>query len=150
MTFAGFASRLDSGVSVDAGGEYSTFSGVHADNYGQLYLGATKENFGVRVSYSPMYFGRYAAWYGEMNGSLTIVDPFRVIAHIGLLATRNNPAYGGFESERVVDARVGFALDASALHCELVWVGTGNAGATYQFIGNNSRNAFVVSASRLF
>jgi len=70
IVFGGFASRLASGVTLEAGGDYAAFSGGTDDNYGEVFLGAATDNLSARIYYSPRYFGQGAnAVYGELNAS---------------------------------------------------------------------------------
>ena len=95
IVFGGFASRLPSGVALEAGGDYSMFSGTTYDNYGELFVGAATENVGARVYYSPHYFGQGGnAVYGELNASYPLAGSFRFIAHVGLLSTQYYAVYG--------------------------------------------------------
>jgi uncharacterized protein (TIGR02001 family) len=151
MTFAGWATRLDSGISLDAGGAYSLFSRARAYDYGEFYLGAAREEQSARIYYSPKYFGGNAgAWYGELNGSQLLIDPVRLVAHVGLLSTRFATGYGSAPREHSVDGRIGFSVDVDAFHFELAWVGISNASATYRFAGNDSPNTVVLTFTRQF
>jgi hypothetical protein len=86
MVFGGYALRLPSGVSVEAGGDYSVFTNAHGDDYGELFIGAATENFSARIYYSPRYFGQSSnAVYGEVNASLPLFDRLQLIAHVGVL-----------------------------------------------------------------
>ena len=69
IVFAGYAKRLSSGISVEAGGDYSAFNGAYDLNYGEFYLGVANDSVSARIYYSPKYFGQSSsAIYGEING----------------------------------------------------------------------------------
>jgi uncharacterized protein (TIGR02001 family) len=150
LTFAGWATRLQSGISIDAGVDYSAFTNDRADDYGEFYLGVAKENISARIHYSPRYFGRSGAWYGEINGTQPIIDPVRLIAHVGLLAAQSSPPYGVPASERIVDGKVGLSATIESFRLELAWVGVSKASATYPFTGSDIRNGVVLSVLREF
>jgi uncharacterized protein (TIGR02001 family) len=142
MAFGGYALRLPSGVSVEAGGDYSLFTNAHGDDYGELFIGAATENFSARVYYSPKYFGQSSnAVYGEVNASLPLFDRLQLIAHVGVLKS----AY-----PHVVDGRIGLVADFELFHLEIAWVGISSRYAAYPITGTSSPNTAVVSLSHSF
>jgi len=151
IVFGGFASRLPSGVALEGGGDYSMFSGTTYDNYGELFVGATTENVGARVYYSPHYFGQGGnAVYGELNASYPLAGSFRFIAHVGLLSTQYYAVYGAPPRKNVVDGRVGLGADFGSFHAELAWVAVSAADAAYRVTGSSSPNTVVVTLSFAF
>jgi uncharacterized protein (TIGR02001 family) len=151
IAFAGYALRLTSGVSLEAGGDYSAFTGASSDNYGEFFVGAATDKLSARVYYSPKYFGQQAnAVYGEINATLPLIDRVRFLAHIGLLRTSYPAIYGQQSEQHVVDGRIGLGVDVDLFHLELAWVGTSAAYAAYQITGSKSPNTVVLSLSRSF
>ena len=152
--FAGFASRVASGISLDAGGDYSAFTGAAGNNYGEVYLGVAGENVSARIYYSPDYFGQHAsAVYGEINAVQPLIDPLSFVLHVGFLTTRaysQYSPYGPRSSQNVVDGRIGFGANFDLFRLELAWVGISNANLAYQITGSRSPNTVVLTVSHPF
>ena len=155
IVFAGYAKRLPSGISVEAGGDYSAFNGAYELNYGEFYLGVANDSLNARIYYSPKYFGQSSsAVYGEINATQPLFDRVRLIMHAGLLRYRYESVYlDGFASEpsqNVADGRVGLRFDLDPLLLEVAWVGISNHTAAYLITGSRSPNAAVVTLSVSF
>jgi uncharacterized protein (TIGR02001 family) len=91
--FAGYALRLRSGLSIDAGASYSGFTGGDSYNYVELQAGVTTDSVAARVYYSPDYFGLgIRTVYGELNGSRRLTDRLKLVGHAGLLKTIGSTA----------------------------------------------------------
>jgi uncharacterized protein (TIGR02001 family) len=151
MAFAGLASRLSSGISVEVGGDYSAFTGARGYGYGEAYLGLAIENVSARIYYSPRYFGQQAnAVYGEINGAHSLIDRVRIFAHMGYLASRSDSIYGSRSDQRVWDGRIGLGFDFDLFQVELAWVGISASGVAYRITGGRSPNAVVLTLSRPF
>jgi uncharacterized protein (TIGR02001 family) len=151
MTFGGYALRLPSGVSVEAGGDYSLFTNAHGDDYGELFIGAAAENFSARVYYSPRYFGQSSnAVYGEVNTSLPLFDRLQLIAHVGVLKSAYPYGYRQQSTRNFVDGRIGLVADFELFHLEIAWVGISSRYAAFPITGTSSPNAAVVSLSHSF
>ncbi len=156
VAFTGFASTLPSGISVEAGGDYSAFTGAAGYDYGEVYLGVTKENIGARIYFAPRYYGQPAnALYVELNGAQPLVDSVRLLVHVGWLSTRTTYPYGPQVEQHVVDGRIGLGVDVDLFHIELAWVGINSSAANnianvdYR-IGGSSPNTVVLTLSRQF
>jgi uncharacterized protein (TIGR02001 family) len=151
IAFGGFASRLPSGLTLEAGGDYSAFTGAGSDDYAEIFLGAATENASGRIYYSPRYFGQPSnAFYGEINGSQPITASVRLVAHLGFLRSRYESGYGTQSGQHVVDGRIGLAVDFDAFRLELAWVGVSAAGAAYRITGSHSPSTAVLTLSRSF
>lgn len=84
--YTGYAYRLRNGWSIDAGAAYSTFSNHTFWEYSELHVGVTSDAVGVRLYYSPNYYGRdIQTVYAEVNASQRLVEHFRLIGHAGVL-----------------------------------------------------------------
>jgi uncharacterized protein (TIGR02001 family) len=151
IVFGGFAHRLPSGVTLEAGGDYSIFSGGTKDNYGELFLGAATDRLNARVYYSPRYFGQGSdAVYGELNASQPLIGTLRLVAHVGFLRARYETGYGSPPEKNVVDGRVGIGADFASFHAELAWVGVSDDYAAYRITGSSSPNTVVLTVSFAF
>ncbi len=151
IAFGGFASRLPSGLTLEAGGDYSVFTGAAGDDYGEIFLGAATENVSARIYYSPRYFGQPSnGAYGEINASLPLAASVRLLVHVGFLRTRYESDYRAQSGQHAVDGRIGLAVDFDAFRLELAWVGVSAADAAYRITGSNSPSTAVLTLSRSF
>ena len=156
LAYTGFAATLPSGISVEAGADYSAFTSATGYDYGQVYLGMAKENIGARIYFAPRYYGQPAqALYVEINGAQPLVDSVRLLLHVGWLSTRSTYPHGPQVEQHVVDGRIGLGVDYDLFHIELAWVGL-NSGAANSIanvdyrIGGSSPNTVVLTLSRQF
>jgi uncharacterized protein (TIGR02001 family) len=151
LGFAGYATRLPAGVTLEAGGDYSAFTSSMGSNYGEVYAGATWEGLSARIYYSPTYYGSQAfAVYGELNGAQTIVEHLRLVAHVGLLNTRSAYIYGYTTPKHIVDGRIGLSTDLDLFRIEVAWVGISSTYVAYGVTGSSSPNTVVLTISRAF
>ena len=151
MVFAGFASRLPSGISLEAGGDYSMFDNAARYNYGEAFFGMTSENLSARVHYSPRYYGlRSNAVYGEINYAQPLIDRVRLFLHAGFLRAGEDSGYGSGPDRRIWDGRIGCGVEFDLFHLELAWVGISRANAAYRLTRTTSSNTFVLTISRAF
>jgi len=157
LAYTGFAATLPSGISIEAGGDYSAFTDAAGYDYGQVYLGVAKENFGARIYFAPRYYGQPAqALYVEINGAQPLVDSVRLLLHVGWLSTRSTYPYGPQVKQHVVDGRIGLGVDFDLFHVELAWVGINTSAANnianvdYRIAGSSRPNTVVLTLSRQF
>jgi uncharacterized protein (TIGR02001 family) len=151
IAFGGFASRLASGITLEAGGDYSAFTGAAYDDYGEIFVGAATENLSARIYYSPRYFGQSSnSVYGEINVSQTVVGSVRLLAHVGFLRTRYEGIYRTSYEQHIVDGRIGLGVDLDPFHVELAWVGVSAEDAAYRVTGSSSPNTVVLTLSCSF
>ena len=152
--FAGFASRVASGISLDAGADYSVFTGAAGDDYAEVYLGVASENVSARIYYSPDYFGQHAsATYGEINAVQPLFDRVSLLVHVGFLTTRAYSPYSPYgprSTQNVVDGRIGLGANFDLFRLELAWVGISNANIAYPIAGSRSPNTVVLTVSHAF
>jgi uncharacterized protein (TIGR02001 family) len=155
IAYGGYAARLASGVSLEAGGDYSAFSGANDFNYGEIFVGAAAENLSARIHYSPRYFGTSSKGvYGEINAAHPLLDAARLHVHVGLLRYRYDSPYGsryGVKPARnTFDGRIGVRADIDRFELEVAWVGVSNHSAGYYITGRNSPNGIVASVTLVF
>jgi uncharacterized protein (TIGR02001 family) len=152
--FAGFASRIASGISLDAGADYSAFAGSAGYNYGEVYLGVASENVSARIYYSQDYFGQGAsAVYSEVNAVQSLIDRVSLVLHVGFLATRAYSTYSPYvsrSSQNIVDGRIGLGANFDLFRLELAWVGISNGNVAYQITGSRNPNTVVLTLSHPF
>jgi len=151
QVYAGYASRISSQVSLEAGGDYSAFADASGYDYGEVYVGAAAQGLSVRIYYSPRYFGQQgSAVYGEINGAHALSDSLRIFAHVGLTRTEAYYEYGYHPAQSTVDGRIGIGADFDWLHLELAWVGISDKNAGYRITGTTSPNTVVLTLSHAF
>src|SRR6266542_4368251 len=108
VSFIGYAKRLPSGLSWEAGADYSAVTGAESYSYPEVYAGIASENVSARLYYAPRYFGQESGViYGEVNASQQLIDRVRLLAHGGLLRNNSEGAYGLRPDRHVFDASVG-------------------------------------------
>ncbi len=151
MAFGGYALRMPSGLSLEAGGNYSAFAAAGRDDYGEIFLGAATESLNARVFYAPRYFGQPSnAVYAELNASLPLDDRVHLLAHFGILRTAYPAGYRYSTGRMFVDGRIGLGVDFSPLRLEIAWVGTSDKYAAYRLTGASSPNSVVLSMTCAF
>src|SRR5205809_1401108 len=58
ISFAGYAWRMPSGLSLDVGADYSVVTATPRYNYPEVYAGFAFQNVSARLYYAPRYFGQ--------------------------------------------------------------------------------------------
>jgi uncharacterized protein (TIGR02001 family) len=149
--YAGYSRRLRGGLSVDAGADYSTFSGGDGYNYAELHAGLTAEEFNARLYYSPDYFGAGArTLYAELNGSHRLADKIRLIGHAGVLRSLS-VASGQSSRERAhLDWLAGAELLLQPFKLQLARVANDGASLTYPIGGAHTGGVWTVRLSASF
>jgi uncharacterized protein (TIGR02001 family) len=155
IVYAGYATRLPSGITVEAGGDYSAFAGSSDLNYGEVFIGGAIENLNARFYYAPRYFGQAPrAIYGEINATQPLIDRVGLHVHAGFLRYSYDspylPLYGIAPTHNVVDGRIGLRADLDVVQVEIAWVGVSNHAAAYQITGRRSPNGVVAAVSFSF
>ena len=109
LAYAGYARRLPSGLSWEAGALRSTFPGDRAYGYDELYAGLAGDRVAGRVHVSPSYYGDAPTVYAELDGSAPLRDGLALVGHLGILQPL---AKAEDEARRRIDLRVGLSLDS--------------------------------------
>ena len=150
ISFAGFAWRMPSGLSLEAGADFSVQTTTPHDGYGEVYGGFAFRNLSGRMYYSPRYFGQNSpAIYGELNVAQPVLENVRVLAHVGALGSDLNKRYGNPPGP-LVDAAAGVGIDWQGFGLQVSWVGVNRASAAYATNGAERRGGVIVSLSRSF
>ena len=153
VSFVGYARRMPSGLSWEAGADYSAVTGPLSYSYPEVYVGIASENVSARLYFAPRYFGQASAViYAEVNAAEPLIDRVRLLAHGGVLRNNNNNegVYDSRPERHVFDASVGVAVDFDQFSVQLSWVGISSANAPYPVTGLTSRNRAVLILSRSF
>jgi uncharacterized protein (TIGR02001 family) len=151
VAFGGYARRMPSGLSWEAGADYSAFTGGQSYNYAEVYVGMASENVSTRLYYAPRYFGQEAGViYGEINASQRLLDRVRLLAHGGVLRNNSERAYGRPADRDVFDASVGVIIDFDQFTAQLSWVGINSLNTPYPARASGSKNGPVLILSLSF
>ena len=151
ISFAGYASRTPSGVTWEAGADYSVVTGPFSYSYPEVFVGLASENLSARLYYAPRYFGQDSnVIYGEINAAAPLRDSVRLVAHAGALRSSSDGAYGQQPKHHVFDVSVGVAADFDPFNVQLSWVGISSANALYPVTAPRSKNGAVLTLSRSF
>jgi len=126
----GYARRLRSGVTLDAGALHSIYS-YHARGYEtsdtEIYAGAAYKFLSSRIYYSPHYFGSgFQSVYGELDANFSPAKHLNFNAHVGLLGWLHTPD-DGYHYRTEQDWRIGATREFGrlAVHADLSGGGPG-------------------------
>ncbi|UMR29738.1 TorF family putative porin [Massilia sp. MB5] len=94
LAYGGYAQRLANGLVWELGSSRSAFSQEPGYGYGELYAGLAGERLGMRLYYSPNYFGRGTrTLYAEINATLALHRQVNFLVHLGHLHSLSGPSY---------------------------------------------------------
>jgi uncharacterized protein (TIGR02001 family) len=151
--YAGFATRLRDGPTLDLGvthTDYSEYySGRHSTQYTEAYVGLIARRFATHLYYSPNYFGRgYSTLYGEVDTAAKLARNWRLSAHVGLLSRLDGARSSDAPATRY-DWRLGAAALLRSFVIELAWSGAG-PGRDYYAEGAGHRSGVVLALRHVF
>jgi uncharacterized protein (TIGR02001 family) len=148
VQYVGYAKRLKSGLSLDAGITHRIsshyYTGEYASEFTEAYVGIVGRRVSSHLFFSPDYDGRGGdAVYGETEALLLDRGDWSLSAHAGaLLGPREDPA----DARKVeLDGRIGITRRFGRTALSLNWI-----GATPAHESNRWRRAAVVSLSHSF
>jgi len=146
--YAGYAQRLASGLSWDAGMTAYAFPAASRWNFRELYVGLGGERYNLRLHYAPDYLGLgERTLYAEVNGGSDLARRLQAFWHAGYLHAPSNAA-----SSRA-EARVGLATAwqgwQGQLSLDMVRLRE-PAGGIYGTVDSSVRHKFVLSLARTF
>ncbi len=150
----GYAARLPSGLSLEAGADYSVLSGISSYDYAEVFAGFAFSELSARLYYSPRYFGRDSkAAYAEVNIAHPLQDNVRVLAHAGALSADADARQGYTYSSHTgpqFDAAAGVAFDWQGFNIQFTWVQVNHVSGAYALDATSRRRGAVLSVSRAF
>jgi uncharacterized protein (TIGR02001 family) len=143
LLFAGYAHRLESGPTIEAGVDYATYRvGGQTYDYPEIYVGGASDNLSARLYYAHRYYaGDADTYYAELNGALAVHEHARLIAHLGALHTRGGLYYS--VPDITGDAKAGVAFDIDRIAVQLAWVGVSSTAAYIPAIGSRRNNVML-------
>lgn len=114
IAYGGYARRLASGLSWDAGASGTSFQHAAEYNFREIYAGLAADRVSARLYFAPFYYG-YGGHvaYGEVNGFYPLRERIKLVAHIGAL---RGPA------AKRVDLRLAIGYDAGDCNVQLAWL----------------------------
>jgi len=156
LPYAGYAVRLASGFSLDAGAEYSGFAGDPSLSYFEAHVGIANEDFAARIHYSPSYFhGGVHTLYAQLDASRAAGERARVFVHAGALELVSSSQGDPGASQGQTDVRVGVSCRWGQLRLQGAWVGVNRVSDVYP-VGNydatvsSGRSAWVLQIGATF
>lgn len=131
LGYAGYARRLPSGLSWEAGMSAYAFHGAPDWNFREVFAGLSFENYAARLHYSPDYLGfGQRTVYAELSGGAQLAPGWRFFWRGGFLSAPGNAGSSRAEGRIGVGTAVEgwqlqLSLDAARLR------GQGAAGGGY-------------------
>jgi uncharacterized protein (TIGR02001 family) len=114
LGYAGYAQRLASGLSWEAGATAYAFSGVSNWNFREVYVGLGSEKISARLHYAPDYLGfGERTLYAELNGGMPLTQRLNFFWHAGYLHSRDNARTSHPEG------RIGLAASSNGWQAQL-------------------------------
>ncbi|MQA18016.1 TorF family putative porin [Rugamonas rivuli] len=151
QAYGGYALRLRSGWSVEAGCSRSSYTQLHFVDFNECYAGASAERFTTRLYYSPRYFGHHArTLYGEVNLFYPVHPSFNLIAHAGLLHTLSGMAWPGVPAGSRHDYKLGASVPLGNWTIQLAREQTQDDGIRYNHYPPRPARAWVLSSTYSF
>ena len=149
--FAGYARRVQNGLSVDTGATYSTFSGGDGYNYAELHAGFTSTHFSGRIYYAPNYFGRdFRTLYAELNASQRLTDRLRLIGHAGVLKPVSTPDDRAAQERARVDLQAAVELLVKSFTLQVGRIANDGASRVYPVRESHTGGIWTVRLSVSF
>jgi uncharacterized protein (TIGR02001 family) len=148
VAYGGYAHRLPSGLSWEAGASSTSFSNLSIYNYRELFLGLASDRLAGRIYIAPAYYGyggRVA--YAELNGFYPLHEGIKLIAHAGVLHGLSGLAA---RTRDRVDLRLAVGFDAGQCNVQLAWLGTRHIGSGIAGINERKPRSLALSASYSF
>jgi uncharacterized protein (TIGR02001 family) len=148
VAYAGYARRLASGLSWEAGASSTTFQHASEYNYREVFAGLASDRVSGRLYFAPAYYGyggRVA--YGELDGFHPLREHIRLSAHIGLLHGLSGITA---QARDRIDLRLALGFDAGACNLQLAWLGSASLGRGPRRDFGRSPRSLALSASYSF
>lgn len=115
--YGGYAHRLASGLSLEAGASNTAFQHASEYTYREIYAGLASDRISGRVYLAPTYYGYEGrSAYGELNGFHPLQEHLKLVAHIGVLHTK-----AATVRDRI-DVRLGIGYDTGDCNVQLAWL----------------------------
>jgi uncharacterized protein (TIGR02001 family) len=151
QAYAGYAQRLASGLTWEAGCDHIGYTQVHINDYNECYGGLSGERLSGRLSYAPHYAG-YAArvLYGELNAFYPVHPRVNLIAHGGLLYNHSNGTWPSIPNRSRYDLRLGAAIPFGNWTLQVAREYSRNDGTRYYGYPVHPAKAWTMGATYAF
>lgn len=149
IPYLGYARRVRPGLSAEAGVQFTLFPSAPRHSEPELYFGLSGDRLRGRLSWTPHYYGPYAAWYGGADANLPLRGRLRAIAHAGVLQAQAHGEYDRRPGQWRYDFAAGLGLSLRHVDLQASW--TTVAGAVRAGCGPwhcDSRNGWMLSVTR--
>ena len=151
QAYAGYARRLSSGYSWEAGCSHIAYTLAHIYDFNECYGGLSGERFSSRLSYSPRYLGYPSrTLYGEVSLFYPVHPRFNLIAHAGLLYNLGNGAWPGIPYTSRYDARLGVSIPFGNMTLQIAREHSQDDGRRYPFHPVHPAKAWTLGATYAF
>jgi len=151
QAYGGYALRLRSGWSVEAGCSRSTYTQLHDNDFNECYAGASGERVTARLYYAPRYLGHMTrALYGEANLFYPVHPGINLIAHAGLLRTLRGMEWPGVPAHARYDFRLGATFPFGNWTLQLAREQSQDDGQRYNNYPLRPTRAWVLSTTYTF
>jgi uncharacterized protein (TIGR02001 family) len=148
IAYGGYAQRLASGLSWEAGMSSTAFRHASEYDYREAYLGLASDRISGRLYFAPAYYGYGGkVGYAEVNGFHPLRERLKLMLHIGLLHRFQAPPSG---ARQHADLRLALGYDAGACNVQLAMLGGSSLGPDAARGGKRSPRALALSVSYSF
>jgi uncharacterized protein (TIGR02001 family) len=149
----GFAKRLKSGVTIDAGITNTNFTHYaierHSPGYTEVYLGLIGKRLSSHIFFSPTYIDNgLRSVFGEIDGVLSPGEGWRINWHIGAQAL-NSERESYYRSQVQLDGRLALTREFGRTQAQVA-VSRGGLGLRRPDERAYGRTAIVFSVSHTF
>jgi len=145
MAYAGFAQRITTDLSWEAGASKSVFRSASLYDYNEVFIGLSADRISGRLSYAPNYFGKSShSLYSELNGYYPLNDTLRLTGHLGLLHMHTPDWFASLTPAYRADIRIGLSLDIEAWKLQVALLATQKKHPAYLYEDGGSQRALTV------
>ena len=125
VAYGGFARRLPSGLSWEAGASNTSFLRAAEYDYRAVWAGVASDRLSARLSLAPAYYGYGGrVVYAELNGFYPATERIKLIGHVGALHGLHGPLANG---PTRIDLRLALGIDVGDCNVQLAWLGAVHA-----------------------
>jgi uncharacterized protein (TIGR02001 family) len=151
VAYGGYAARLPTGLSWEAGASSAFFENASRYNYSEAFVGLSSDNFSGRIYLSPHYFDqKNRTAYAELNATFSLLENLRFLAHAGLLHQFSNSDQTSDAAISRFDYRIGLNAKIADWNVQLSWVALQTKPTEYPHYEDRNPRATVLSVSYSF
>lgn len=151
VAYAGYAQRLGTVLSWEAGLTATAFNRASAYDYQEVFAGIGMERLGARLYFSPHYAGVGGRTvYAELNGSYPLSDKVELVGHAGYLHPMASAGRWQYVPPARADLQAGVSVARDAWTVQLAWVATRDGAALYPGAYERRARRWVLSTARVF